>query len=79
MLVLSRKPGEQITIGEQILVTVLQVRGNRVTLGFLGPGEVPIQRKGRARPVPQVPRAETRDRTAAHLGNAFENRLESLR
>lgn len=28
MLVLSRKPGEQITIGEQILVTVLQVRGN---------------------------------------------------
>jgi len=45
MLVLSRRPGEQITIGEQIIVTVLQVRGNRVTLGFLGPGEVPIYRK----------------------------------
>jgi carbon storage regulator len=77
MLVLSRKPGEQITIGEQILVTVLQVRGNRVTLGFLGPGEVPIQRKERARPVPQVLRAETRDRAGAHPGDAIQNRLES--
>ncbi len=78
MLVLSRKPGEQITIGEQILVTVLQVRGNRVTLGFLGPGEIPIHRKERARPVPKAPRAETPDRTTAHLWAAIENSLESL-
>ena len=67
MLVLSRKPGEQITIGEQILVTVLQVRGNRVTLGFLGPGEVPIHRKEAARAVPKACISGTRDRTAAHL------------
>lgn len=45
MLVLSRRPGEQIIIGQQIVVTVLDVRGRRVKLGFRGPGEVPIQRE----------------------------------
>ncbi len=45
MLVLSRKPGEQVIIGQQIVVTVLAVRGSRVKLGFLGPEEVPIERK----------------------------------
>ena len=44
MLVLSRKAGEQVIIGQQIVVTVLAVRGSRVKLGFLGPGEVLIER-----------------------------------
>ena len=45
MLVLSRRSGEQVLIGKEIVVTVLEVRGGRVKLGFLGPGEVPINRK----------------------------------
>lgn len=45
MLVLSRKPGECVCIGEEIEVTVLEVRGNRVKLGFSGPSEVPIHRE----------------------------------
>ena len=45
MLVLSRKLGEQVIIGKQIVVTVLAVRGGRVKLGFLGPGQVPIPRR----------------------------------
>jgi carbon storage regulator len=45
MLVLSRKPGERITIGDDIYVTVLEVRGGRVKLGFSGPAEVPIHRE----------------------------------
>ncbi len=44
MLVLSRKPGERVYIGEDIEVTVLEVRGNRVKLGFRGPSSVPIHR-----------------------------------
>ena len=40
MLVLSRKPGEQIVIGEGFVVTVLEVRGNRVKLGSAGQAEV---------------------------------------
>jgi len=45
MLVLSRKRGEQIVIGSQIEVVVLEVRGDRVKLGFKGPADVPIHRR----------------------------------
>lgn len=45
MLVLSRKKGEQIVIGEDIVVTVLEVSRDRVKLGFRGPVEVPILRQ----------------------------------
>ena len=44
MLVLSRKPGERVYIGDDIEVVVLEVRGNRVKLGFNAPGYLPIQR-----------------------------------
>jgi carbon storage regulator len=45
MLVLSRKKGEQIVIGENITLTVLEVSHDRVKLGFRGPAEVPIHRQ----------------------------------
>jgi carbon storage regulator len=45
MLVLSRKCGESIVIGNGITVTVVDVRGDRVRLGFNAPAEVPIHRK----------------------------------
>lgn len=45
MLVLSRKRSEGIVIGDRITVTVLEVRGSRVILGFEGPAEVPIHRE----------------------------------
>jgi carbon storage regulator len=44
MLVLSRKPGEEVLIGEDIRVTVLAVLGNRVHLGFRAPDRVEILR-----------------------------------
>jgi carbon storage regulator len=44
MLVLTRKAGEAIVIGRDIEVTVLEVQGHRVRLGFTGPPEVPIHR-----------------------------------
>ena len=45
MLVLDRKRGQQVVIGNGIVVTVLEVRGSRVKLGFVGPAEVPIHRE----------------------------------
>lgn len=44
MLVLSRTRGEQIVVGGSITVTVLEVRGDKVRLGFEGPADVPIHR-----------------------------------
>ena len=46
MLVLSRKRGEVVVIGENIEVTVLEVHGDRVKLGLRGPAEVPIPPRG---------------------------------
>lgn len=39
MLVLSRKLGEEIVVGENIRLTVVSIRGNQVRLGFTAPTE----------------------------------------
>jgi len=45
MLVLSRKPGERIVIGENIVLTVLGVYGNKVRLGVEAPRDLSIYRE----------------------------------
>jgi len=45
MLVLSRKKGERVVIGPNIYVTVVDVRGDAVKLGFEAPTTVPIHRE----------------------------------
>ena len=45
MLVLSRKQGEEVVIGDNIRLTVVAIRGNRVRLGFTAPPDVSIQRE----------------------------------
>jgi carbon storage regulator len=45
MLVLSRKSGEGIQIGDRITVKVIESRGNRVRLGISAPEEVEILRE----------------------------------
>jgi carbon storage regulator CsrA len=44
MLVLSRKVGEQIRIGSDVCVTVVSIKGNRITLGVDAPRDVRIDR-----------------------------------
>jgi carbon storage regulator len=45
MLVLSRKEGERIYIGDNIRVTVVENRGNKIRIGIECPQEIPIQRE----------------------------------
>ena len=45
MLVLSRKTSESIIINDNIVVTVVDISGNKVRLGFTAPKEVTIHRK----------------------------------
>ena len=44
MLVLSRKPGEEIVIGDNIRVTIVAIHGKSVRLGFTAPHDVAIYR-----------------------------------
>lgn len=45
MLVLSRKVGESVLIGDRIHITVVAVHGNQVRLGFNAPDDVRILRE----------------------------------
>jgi len=45
MVVLSRKLGQEIVIADNIRLTVVAIRGNRVRLGFTAPPDVSIQRE----------------------------------
>jgi carbon storage regulator len=44
MLVVSRKPGEKVVIGEKITLTVVEMKGNQVRLAFDAPAQVRILR-----------------------------------
>jgi carbon storage regulator len=45
MLVLSRKKNETIVIAENIIVTVVDIRGDRVRLGIEAPRDIPVHRR----------------------------------
>ena len=45
MLVLSRKVDESIVINSDIIVTVIEIRGDKVRLGINAPRDVPIHRE----------------------------------
>jgi carbon storage regulator len=45
MLVLSRRPGESITIGNDVVVTIISIAGGQVRLGISAPRNVQILRE----------------------------------
>ena len=45
MLVLSRKKNESIVINNDITITVVEIRGDKVRLGIVAPKEVPVHRQ----------------------------------
>lgn len=45
MLVLSRKKDESIVINNDIVITVVEVRGDKVRLGIVAPKDVPVHRE----------------------------------
>lgn len=45
MLVLSRKKNESIVINDNVRVTVVEIRGDKVRLGIEAPAEIPVHRE----------------------------------
>lgn len=45
MLVLSRKKNESIVINNDVVITVVEIRGDKVRLGIVAPKSVPVHRE----------------------------------
>jgi carbon storage regulator len=45
MLVLSRKKNESVVINNDITITVVEIRGDKVRLGIVSPHDVPVHRQ----------------------------------
>jgi carbon storage regulator len=45
MLILTRRPGESVKIGDDITVTVLGIKGNQLRLGFTAPAHISVHRE----------------------------------
>ena len=45
MLILTRKVGETLMIGDEIEVTILSLKGNQVRIGVNAPKDVPVHRE----------------------------------
>jgi len=71
MLVLTRKLGEKILIGDDIVVTVLDVRGDSIRLGVDAPRGVRIQRDEVVRAVAEANVA------ASHTDDSAEERIKA--
>ena len=45
MLIITRKPGEKIMLGDEIVVHVMEIVGNSVRVGIQAPRSVPVYRE----------------------------------
>lgn len=45
MLILTRKAGEAIRIGEEVTITILEVKGTQIRLGIAAPRDVTVDRE----------------------------------
>lgn len=74
MLVLSRKTNESIVINGNIVVTLIEIRGDRVRLGIQAPRDVAVHREEILRAIlreenlnPAAPKTEETNQSAATL------------
>jgi len=88
MLVLSRKPGERVQIGDDVELVVIAVRGDQVRLGFAAPRDIVVCRaellarvrgenEAAARAASRVRRAESDELAAPARGRLKPDPLRS--
>lgn len=66
MLVLSRKKNESIVINDNIVVTIVEIRGDKVRLGIEAPRDIPVHRR-------EVLDAILREQNLADAGQASDS------
>ncbi|MBW8751955.1 MAG: carbon storage regulator CsrA [Propionibacteriales bacterium] len=79
MLVLSRRPGESVVIGDDVTVTVLEVRGDVIRIGIDAPRSVAVHRAELLEQLESSNReaASPSDDAVASLSQALRTRPEA--
>ena len=73
MLALSRKKGEALVIGNNIEITILEVKGDQIKIGIKAPKEVPIYRKEVYEQIQQSNKEAMADQTPEAISKHFNN------
>ena len=71
MLALTRKKGESLVINNNIEVTILEIRGDQIKLGFSAPRDVSIYRKEVYLQIQEENKAALETNNAEALKNLF--------
>jgi carbon storage regulator len=66
MLVLSRKRDESIVIGDGIVVTIVDIRGDKVRLGIQAPPNVPVHRQEVLEAIRRVSTVDNSSESTSH-------------
>jgi len=72
MLALSRKENESIMIGNDIEITILEVKGEQVKIGITAPKSVPIYREEVYAQIKEANREAAADTAQDTLKNLFQ-------
>ena len=70
MLILTRKVGETLMIGDEIEVTILSLKGNQVRIGVNAPKDVPVHRE-------EIYDRIKREQAGNEVGNTVGNTSQS--
>ena len=73
MLALSRKKGEALVVGNNIEITILEVKGDQIKIGIKAPKDVPIYRKEVYEQIQQANKEAMVDQTPEALSKLFNN------
>ena len=68
MLILTRRIGETLNIGDDVQVTVLGIKGNQVRIGVNAPKEIPVHREEIYERIKKEKEADIAPRAVAEQG-----------